>query len=69
MHKAVIPVKHNFYHLRELFQVLDNNLDIPNVVLNKARYFRDELFSSEVEEVLLHGDLHHENILKMVITG
>jgi len=64
LHKASIPESHNFYHLSELFKTLDQKLDIPDEILAKARHLRDELLKSTTKEVLLHGDLHHDNILK-----
>lgn len=63
LHKASIPKNHNFYHLSELFKTLDQKLDIPYEILAKARHLRDELLKSTTKEVLLHGDLHHDNIL------
>jgi streptomycin 6-kinase len=32
--------------------------------LHKARQLRDELLESSAKAVLLHGDLHHDNILQ-----
>ena len=64
LHKASIPESHNFYHLSELFQALDQKLAIPDEILSKARNLRDKLLDTTTKEVLLHGDLHHDNILK-----
>lgn len=64
LRKASIPESHNFYHLSELFKILDQKLDIPDEILNKAKHLRDDLLKSTTKEVLLHGDLHHDNILK-----
>ena len=64
LHKASIPESHNFYHLSELFKTLDQKLDIPDEILTKAKHLRDDLLKSTTKEVLLHGDLHHDNILK-----
>lgn len=64
LHKASIPESHNFYHLSELFKALDQKLDIPDEILTKAKHLRDHLLKSTTKEVLLHGDLHHDNILK-----
>ncbi len=63
LHKASMPESHNFYHLSELFKTLDQKLDIPDEILAKAKHLRDKLFSTTTKEVLLHGDLHHDNIL------
>ena len=64
LHKASIPESHNFYHLSELFKALDQKLDIPDKILAKAKHLKDKLLSTTTKEVLLHGDLHHDNILK-----
>jgi streptomycin 6-kinase len=64
LHKAEIPKQHHFLPLNELLRTLDNDLDIPHPVLSKARPLRDDLLASTDKIVLLHGDLHHENILK-----
>jgi streptomycin 6-kinase len=64
LHKASISESHNFYHLSELFKTLDQKLDIPDEILAKARHLRDELLKPTTKEVLLHEDLHHDNILK-----
>lgn len=64
LHKAPIPQSHNFYHLSDLFKTLDQKLDIPDEILTKAKHLRDDLLKSTTKEVLLHGDLHHDNILK-----
>jgi streptomycin 6-kinase len=64
LHSANVPDKHDFYHVKDLLKTLDNQLDIPDSILSKSRRLRDNLLSSTDKEVLLHGDLHHDNILK-----
>ncbi|MDF1758748.1 MAG: aminoglycoside phosphotransferase family protein [Legionellaceae bacterium] len=64
LHKAGIPKKHNFYYLEDLLKALDGDLNIPNDIFARAKNLRKELLNSSSEKVLLHGDLHHENILK-----
>lgn len=64
LHTAQMPIDHNFYHIKDLLQTLDKEPDILHTFLNKARKLRDKLLSTTTTEVLLHGDLHHENILK-----
>lgn len=64
LHTADIPQQHHYYHLTEVLSVLDNDLDIPQDILFKARQLRDVLLSSSEKTVLLHGDLHHDNIVK-----
>lgn len=64
LHQAVIPMVHNFPHIRDWLLVLDKNWDIPIPYLEKARKLRDRLLITSESEVLLHGDLHHDNILR-----
>jgi aminoglycoside phosphotransferase (APT) family kinase protein len=64
LHRADVPENHDFYHVSELLQRLDNNFDIPRHILAKARKKRDDLIASSDKTVLLHGDLHHDNILQ-----
>jgi len=64
LHKISIPDNNNFYSLEYILKILDNELDIPKNIIKKARKLRDELLGSSQRQVLLHGDLHHDNILK-----
>ncbi len=63
LHAAEIPINHNFYNVRDLLKTLDQEIDIPANVLTRARELKDSLLASTTTEVLLHGDLHHDNIL------
>lgn len=64
LHLASIPKNHNFDNVRVLLKTLDQDLDIPAHILAKARRLGDTLLGSTKKEVLLHGDLHHDNIVK-----
>ncbi|MDF1758150.1 MAG: aminoglycoside phosphotransferase family protein [Legionellaceae bacterium] len=64
LHTSTILENNNFQYIEKLLKVLDNDLDIPKDVLLNARRIRDNLLSSTQNKVLLHGDLHHDNILK-----
>ena len=64
LHQASVPDDHHFFSLKELLQTLDEDLSIPKSILGKAIQLRNYLLSSTSREVLLHGDLHHDNILK-----
>jgi streptomycin 6-kinase len=64
LHKAPIPSVHHFPHVNDWLAALDKNLDIPNELLGKARRLREELISTSAKPILLHGDLHHDNILQ-----
>ena len=61
LHKAPIPSGTNLPHLRDVLTVLDG-ASVPYI--EKARILRDKLLATTITDVLLHGDLHHHNILK-----
>lgn len=52
-----------FIGIEQLLCALDQSYDIPNRYLVKARAVRDYLCSTSQNLILLHGDLHHDNIL------
>jgi streptomycin 6-kinase len=64
LHQAGVSKDHNFPHIREWLSVLDKTQYIPPVYLQKARKLRDQLLATSSHDVLLHGDLHHDNILQ-----
>jgi streptomycin 6-kinase len=64
LHQAPLPLGHVFPHISDWLSTLDKNWDIPGFYLEKARALRDQLLKTSAREVLLHGDLHHENILQ-----
>jgi streptomycin 6-kinase len=65
VHQAPIPSVHQLPHIKDWLIALDaNNANIPSNHLQKARTLRDKLLTTSGTEVLLHGDLHHDNILQ-----
>ena len=64
LHKAPIPSTHAFPHIKDWLEALDGDLKIPVQTLQKAREIRDQLLKTAEPDVLLHGDLHHDNILQ-----
>ncbi len=64
LHQASIPVSHNFPHIKDWLAALDKDWNIPKHYLQKARKFRDQLLQTSETDVLLHGNLHHDNILQ-----
>lgn len=64
LHQASIPQNHNLPHIKDWLTALDKDLNILNEYLQKARELRDHLFKTATSDVLLHGDLHHDNILQ-----
>lgn len=63
LHQASVPHGHSFPQISDWLMVLDEDLKIPSQYVNKARQLRDDLLTTSSESVLLHGDLHHDNIL------
>jgi streptomycin 6-kinase len=64
LHQANIPTAHNFPHIKDWLTALDRDWPIPDAYLKKARKLRDQLLQTAKPDVLLHGDLHHYNILQ-----
>jgi streptomycin 6-kinase len=64
LHQANIPTTHNFPHIKDWLAALDKDWSIPDEYLQKARMLRDQLLQTSKPDVLLHGDLHHDNILQ-----
>ncbi len=62
LHKAPFP---NFKlpNITDWLEALDKSVNIPSEILLNARNFRDKLLKTSDKVVLLHGDLHHDNIL------
>jgi streptomycin 6-kinase len=64
LHQANIPQDHNCHHIKDWLTALDKDWNIPHEYLHKARKLRDQLLKTAEPDVLLHGDLHHDNILQ-----
>lgn len=64
LHQARIPKNHNFPHIKDWLSALDKDWEIPTSYLQKARELRDQLLQTSSADVLLHGDLHPDNILQ-----
>jgi len=61
-----LPKTHSFPHIRDWLKAIDECRSdlLPKHLLEKAIYLKNTLLASMKTEVLLHGDLHHDNILK-----
>jgi len=61
-----LPKEHNFRHIRDWLQALDRIKlgELPQNLLTKAIQLKNALLASQTKEILLHGDLHHDNILQ-----
>ena len=64
LHQAQIPESSNFANVNKYFETLNKDHNIPTQYLNKARRMFDRLIQTSDKQVLLHGDLHHDNILQ-----
>ena len=64
LHKTPISHVHVFPHIKDWLAPLDKDWNIPAEFLQKARQLRDDLLKTSAKEILLHGDLHHDNILQ-----
>ncbi len=63
LHLAPLPKDGTFPHIKDWLMALDREWDMPTSYLHKARQLRDNLLATSSKSVLLHGDLHHDNIL------
>ena len=66
LHQAKLPPAshHLFPHIKDWLTILNLDWAIPADYLQKARQLRDKLLQNSTQDILLHGDLHHDNILK-----
>lgn len=64
LHQSSIPKDHQFPHIRDQLAELDRDFDIPKSILLRARELKDKLLQNSPPEILLHGDLHDDNILQ-----
>jgi streptomycin 6-kinase len=65
LHSAPIPASHPFPHIKDWLKTLDNSYaGIEGKYLFKAQNLRNKLIATATKDILLHGDLHHDNILK-----
>ncbi len=64
LHQAPLFEGFAFPTLANWLAILDQDWDLPLMYLTKARELRDALLATATPPVLLHGDLHQENILQ-----
>lgn len=64
LHQAKLPKHYHFPHIKDWLSVLDKDWNLLSHYLQKARKLRDKLLQSAEPDILLHGDLHHDNILQ-----
>lgn len=63
LHRAPLPENHKFPRINECLVDLDKSWNIPQIHLENARRFKNELMKLDGPPVLLHADLHPGNIL------
>lgn len=66
IHARSIPSKAQFPHIRDWLKSIENVKEgqIPQHYLDTALQLKERLLNSSKKEILLHGDLHHDNVLK-----
>lgn len=64
LHRAQVLENHNFPHVKDWLSAVDKAFDMPSNYLQKARDLRNKLLDNKDPNVLLHGDLHHDNIIQ-----
>lgn len=64
LHQAPLPQNHSFPSITTWLAALDDDWHLPAHHLDRARELSQQLLAtSPAHEVLLHGDLHHDNII------
>jgi streptomycin 6-kinase len=66
LHENKLPHTHTFEHIENWLTSIDKVSSdlLPNNLLHKARSLKNSLLKSIDNPVVLHGDLHHDNILQ-----
>jgi len=66
LHDKRLSNNDNYRHISDWLMAIDNlkNHSCPSHLVKKAIALKNELLASMTIEIFLHGDLHHDNILK-----
>jgi len=66
LHGKALPANHSFPHISNWLQAIDlvSKGKFPNNLIERAIHLKKQLLSSMPDVKLLHGDLHHDNILQ-----
>jgi streptomycin 6-kinase len=66
LHNKSLSNKNNYRHISDWLMAIDKltDHDCPSHLVKKAIALKNELLASMTVEIFLHGDLHHDNILK-----
>lgn len=60
---AHVPKHGEFQNISDLLKTLERNWNLPPRYIEKARNLSKHLLATTTKQVLLHGDLHHDNVL------
>jgi streptomycin 6-kinase len=63
LHQSPIQKSNSFLTIEERLSYIDRGWNIPADHLQRARIFKEEVLKVSTVKVLLHGDLHHDNIV------
>ncbi|MBU4387141.1 phosphotransferase, partial [Candidatus Dependentiae bacterium] len=63
LQSSAAPGQKKFPNIYDSLKILDKSWNLPEQYLVKARKLSEKLVATNSKQVLLHGDLHHENIL------
>jgi streptomycin 6-kinase len=63
LHQAPLP-QASFVTIDNWLSILNQDWDMDSHDLQRARLLNDHLLATSAKPVLLHGDLHHDNILQ-----
>ncbi len=63
LHKAPVPKDHPFPHIKDWLSALDKDWKLPQAYIKMAREYKNQLLKTSAPCILLHGDLHQDNIL------
>lgn len=64
LHQAPVPLKEGFPMIEEWLVAIDKERNLPKDHLKRARKLKNKLITKDSgRKVLLHGDLHQENIV------
>jgi len=66
LHNKKLPVLHSFPYISDWLKAIDeaNKDKLPRNLMEKAIKLKNKLLNTISNEKLLHGDLHHDNILQ-----
>lgn len=66
LHFKPVPLEHSFRHISDWLKAFDRTTPdhLPKELLHKAITLKEKLLLSLSKPFVLHGDLHHDNIIK-----